>query len=140
MMEVFDPLNLKVNWNYRTILIVEDVVANFRHLQKALEPTSANILHAKTGNEAISVCAANNDIDLVLMDLHLPGISGYAATREIKKIRNDITVIAQTAFVFSGEKQKCLDVGCDDYIAKPIRREELIYKIRSCLIKSGKEA
>lgn len=140
MREVFDPLNQKVNWEYRTILIVEDVEPNFRHLQKSLEPTSANILHAQTGNEAIEICAANNDIDLVLMDLHLPGISGYVATQEIKKIRKDITVIAQTAFVFSGEKQKCLDVGCDDYIAKPIRSEELIYKIRTCLINSGKEA
>jgi CheY-like chemotaxis protein len=74
------------------------------------------------------------------MDLHLPGISGYKATREIKKIREDITVIAQTAFVFSGEKQKSFDMGCDEYIAKPIRREELIYKIRACLINSGKEA
>lgn len=109
-------------------------------MQKALEPTKAIILHAKTGNEAINICTSNNDIDLVLMDLHLPGISGLEATREIKKNRNDITVIAQTAFVFSGERQKCLDAGCDDYIAKPIRREELIYKIKTCLIDSGKEA
>ncbi len=140
MKQVFDPSKLNVNWEYRTILIVEDVEPNFRHLQKALEPTKAIILHAKTGNEAINICTTNNDIDLVLMDLHLPGISGYTATREIKKNRNDITVIAQTAFVFSGERQKCIDAGCDDYIAKPIRREELIYKIKTCLIDSGKEA
>lgn len=140
MKEVFDPAKINVNWDYRTILIVEDVEPNFRYLQKALEPTKALILHAITGNEAIDMCAANSQIDLVLMDLHLPGISGYAAAREIKKFRTDITVIAQTAFVFSGEKQKCLDAGCDDYIAKPIRSEELIYKIRTCLINSGKEA
>lgn len=140
MKEVFDPLNLKVNWSYRTILIVEDVVPNFKYLAKALERTRAKIIHATTGNEAIAMCYENKDIDLVLMDLHLPGISGYDATREIKKIRNDITVIAQTAFVFSGEKQKCMDSGCDDYIAKPVRSEELIFKIRTCLINSGKEA
>lgn len=140
MREVFDPSKLEVNWDYRTILIVEDVQPNFRHLEKALERTKAKILHATTGHKAIEMCAQNSAIDLVLMDLHLPGISGYEATREIKKIREDITVIAQTAFVFSGEKQKSFDMGCDDYIAKPIRREELIFKIRNCLIDSGKEA
>lgn len=140
MREIFDPSNLEVNWDYRTILIVEDVQPNFRQLEKSLERTKAKILHARTGDEAINICSRDNEIDLVLMDLHLPGISGYEATREIKKIRNDITVIAQTAFVFSGEEQKCLEMGCDDYIAKPIRREELIYKIRTCLINSGKEA
>lgn len=140
MKDVFDPLNLKVNWSYRTILIVEDVQPNFKYLKKALENTNAKILHAQTGNEAIAMCYENKDIDLVLMDLHLPGISGYEASREIKKIRSDITVIAQTAFVFSGEKQKCMDCGCDDYIAKPVRSDELIFKIRACLINSGKEA
>jgi len=140
MKEIFDPLNLNVNWSYRTILIVEDVEPNFKYLKKALERTKAKIIHATTGNEAIAMCYENRDIDLVLMDLHLPGISGYEATREIKKIRNDITVIAQTAFVFSGEKQKCMDFGCDEYIAKPVRSEELIFKIRTCLINSGKEA
>ncbi len=140
MKQVFDPANFEVNWDYRTMLIVEDVEPNFNYLKKALEKTKARILHARTGTEAINMCAINKDIDLVLMDLHLPGISGYDATREIKKIRNDITVIAQTAFVFSGEKQKCFDVGCDEYIAKPIRRDELIFKIKTCLIKTGKEA
>ena len=140
MKQVFDPLNFEVNWDYRTILIVEDVEMNYIYLKRALEKTKAKILHAKTGGEAISICANNMEIDLVLMDLHLPGISGYDATKEIKKSRSDITVIAQTAFVFSGEKQKCLDVGCDDYIAKPIRGDELIFKIKSCLINSGKEA
>lgn len=140
MKEVFDPINQKVNWSYRTILIVEDVEPNFKYLKKALQKTKAKILHAATGNEAIAMVDENHEIDLVLMDLHLPGISGYEATREIKKIRKHITVIAQTAFVFSGEKQKCMDYGCDDYIAKPIRSEELIYKIRNCLINLGKEA
>lgn len=140
MKQIFDPLNLEVNWHYRTILIVEDVEPNFKYLKRALDKTGAVILHAQTGGEAIDICVNNKAVDLVLMDLHLPGISGYDAAREIKKIRKDITVIAQTAFVFSGEKQKCIDVGCDEYIAKPIRSDELIFKIRSCLINSGKEA
>lgn len=140
MKQIFDPLNCEVDWAYRTILIVEDVEPNFKYLKRALAKTQATILHARTGTEAINQCLENKNIDLVLMDLHLPGISGYSATRKIKKVRPDITVIAQTAFVFSGEKQKCLDAGCDDYIAKPIKSDELVFKIKSCLINVGKDA
>lgn len=140
MNQIYDPLKLEVDWNYRTILIVEDVRPNFKFLKTALEKTGAKIKHAETGKEAIRMCAEDLNIDLVLMDLHLPGISGLAATREIKNIRKDVTVIAQTAFVLSGEKEECFKAGCDEYIAKPIRSSELIVKIRNCLIKNGKDA
>jgi len=137
---VYDLLHLDVNWKNRTILIVDDVEPNYMFLKSALEKTHATIEHAASGTEAIKKCLDNKNIDLVLMDLHMPGTSGLAATREIKKLRPDVTVIAHTAFVFSGERQKSLEAGCDDYIAKPIRSVELIFKIRNCLIKAGKDA
>ena len=140
MISQHDLLNPEVNWDYRTILIVDDVEPNLRFLAEALAGTHANIERAKNGTEAIQKCLNNKEIDLVLMDLHLPGISGLAATREIKKQREDVTIIAQTAFVFSGERQKTIDAGCDEYIAKPIRKNELIIKIRNCLINAGKKA
>ncbi len=139
MKEIYDELNADVDWKNRTILIVEDVEPNFRVLKSALEKTQAKIEHAKSGAEAIRLCLENENIDLVLMDLHMPGLSGHDATREIKKLRPEITIIAHTAFVFSGERQKSIDAGCDDYIAKPIRTNELILKIRNCLIKAGKD-
>ncbi len=139
MKQIYDPLNNDVNWKDKIILIVEDVEPNFHLLKNSLHKTKVNILWASTGNEAIEICKNNPDVDVVLMDVHLPDISGHQATREIKKIRKEITVIAQTAFVFSGERQKSIDAGSDDYIAKPIRANELIYKIRNCLInKKGK--
>lgn len=140
MAEIYDPLKLEVDWRYRTILIVEDVKSNFAFLKSALSKTKARIERASTGKEAIDMCRSNPEIDLVLMDIHLPGMSGYAASREIKKIREDITIIAQTAFVLSGEKEKCFEAGCDEYIAKPIRSDEMIAKIRNCLVKNGKKA
>jgi CheY-like chemotaxis protein len=140
MKPIFDPSTFKVDWNYRTILIVEDVKPNFIFLKNLLASTKATILHATTGGEAINICAENDKIDLVLMDLHLPGMNGYEATQKLKEIRNDLTIVAQTAFVFSGEKQKCLDAGCDDYIAKPIKSEELIFRLQRCLHKAGKKA
>ena len=78
-----------------------------------------------TGREAIEMFQ-NNIIDLVLMDLQLPILDGYSATREIKKINASIPVIAQTAHVMSGEREKCLEAGCDDYLAKPIRLQILM--------------
>jgi CheY-like chemotaxis protein len=140
MKQIYDPLNNNVNWENRTILIVEDVEPNYYLLKKSLEKTKAKIVRAGTGDEAIKICESNPDIDVVLMDIHLPDITGHQATRKIKELRKEITIIAQTAFVFSGERQKSIDAGCDDYIAKPIRSSELIYKIRKCLIDAGKEA
>ncbi len=140
MKQIYDPLNNDVNWEDKTLLIVEGVEPNFYLLKYSLHKTKAKILQASTGNEAIEICENNPDVDVVLMDIHLPDISGHQATRRIKEIRNEITIIAQTAFVFSGERQKSIDAGCDDYIAKPIRSGEIIYKIRNCLIKAGKKA
>ncbi len=135
MKQIYDPLNNIVNWENKTILIVEDVEPNYYLLKNSLKKTKAKIVWAATGDEAINMCKNNPDIDIVLMDIHLPDISGHEAARKIKALRNEITVIAQTAFVFSGERQKSIDAGCDDYIAKPIRSSELIYKIKNCLEK-----
>ncbi len=139
MKQINDPLNYEVNWENLTILIVEDVELNYIILENLLKKTKAKILQAGTGVEAIKKCENNTEIDVVLMDIHLPDISGYEAAKKIKELRNNIIIIAQTAFVYSGERQKSIDAGCEDYIAKPIRSSELIHKIRNCIIKAGKE-
>ena len=60
------------------------------------------------------------------MDIDLPVMNGYEATKAIKQIRPELPVLAQTAFAMSGEKERCLEAGCDDYLAKPIRKDDLI--------------
>lgn len=116
---------LNQNWEDKVILVVEDVDTNKIFFDAALRRTKAKILWAKDGQEAIDMFKANT-IDLVLMDLQLPVMDGYTATREIKKINQNIPIIAQTAHVMSGEREKCLEAGCDDYLAKPIRLQILI--------------
>lgn len=116
---------LNQNWEEKVILVVEDVDTNKIFFDAALRRTKAKILWAKDGQEAIDIFKANK-IDLVLMDLQLPVMDGYTATREIKKINKEVPVIAQTAHVMSGEREKCLEAGCDDYLAKPIRLQILI--------------
>ena len=124
---MFEKLNVDLyqDWGNKVILVVEDVETNKIFFDAALRRTNAKILWAKDGQEAIEMFKANR-IDLVLMDLQLPVMDGYAATREIKKINSDVPIIAQTAHVMSGEREKCIDAGCTDYLTKPIRLQILI--------------
>jgi CheY-like chemotaxis protein len=117
--------SLNQDWKDKTILVVEDVDTNKIFFDAALRRTNALILWAKDGQEAIDLFKAN-DVDLILMDLQLPVMDGYTATKEIKKINPEIPIIAQTAHVMSGEREKCLEAGCNDYLAKPIRLQILI--------------
>ena len=79
----------------------------------------------RTGTEAVSVCLKNPDIDLVLMDIQLPEMDGYEATRKIRKFNKDIIIIAQTAFALNGDREKSIAAGCNDYMSKPIDSNEL---------------
>ncbi|WP_282037905.1 response regulator [Saccharicrinis aurantiacus] len=126
--------SLNQDWGEKVILVVEDVDTNKIFFDAALRKTSAKILWAKDGKEAVDMFQ-NNEIDLVLMDLQLPIMDGYTATKEIKKINSSIPIIAQTAHVMSGEREKCLEVGCDDYLAKPIRLQILMETLSKYLNK-----
>ena len=81
---------------------------------------SGKILYDKSGVEAVDICRSTNDIDLILMDIKMPMMDGYDATREIRKFNKDVVIIAQTAFALEGESEKAILAGCNDYIAKPI--------------------
>ncbi|MGQ1947112.1 response regulator [Geofilum sp. OHC36d9] len=117
--------SLNQDWKDKTILVVEDVDTNKIFFDAALRRTNALILWAKDGQEAIDLFKAN-EVDLILMDLQLPVMDGYTATKEIKKLDPEVPIIAQTAHVMSGEREKCIEAGCNDYLAKPIRLQILI--------------
>ena len=116
---------LTQNWKDKVILVVEDIDTNKIFFDAALRKTNAKILWAIDGKEAVEMFSQNK-IDLVLMDLQLPIMDGYTGTREIKKLNPDIPIVAQTAHVMSGEREKCMEAGCDDYLAKPIRLQILM--------------
>ncbi len=111
----------KYDWSDKTILIAEDTEMNYLFLVEALKKTEVNILRAQNGEEAIKVFKQNPEIDLILMDINMPGIDGFETTKEIKKIKKNIPVIAQTALNIEDAKGKAEEVGCDDFILKPIR-------------------
>jgi PAS domain S-box-containing protein len=122
------------NWSGRTFLIVEDDKVSFKFLEGIFRKTAATILHADNGIKAIEFCKSNPEIDIVLMDIQLPEMSGLDATRIIKAIRKTLPIIAQTANAMSDDKEKCLEVGCVDYVSKPINVNLLFHKIEKHLI------
>lgn len=86
---------------------------------------SKDIIEATTGKETVEICRNNPDIDLILMDIQMPEISGYEATRQIRQFNKDVVIIAQTAYGLSGDREKAIEAGCNDYISKPIDKAEL---------------
>ena len=88
------------------------------------------ILKVRTGVEAVEACHNNHDIDLILMDIQMPKIGGYEATRQIRQFNKEVVVITQTAFGLSGDNDKAIEAGCNDYIAKSIKKDELLSLIQ----------
>jgi hypothetical protein len=107
------------------ILLVEDDETSKQLMSIVLEKFAEKILYVSTGLEAVTVCRENPDIDLIFMDIQLPGISGYEATRQIRQFNSDIIIIAQTAFALAGDREKAIKMGCNDYVSKPISEAEL---------------
>lgn len=117
----------------KKILVVEDVDTNYFYMSSLLQKLNCEIIRANNGAKAVEICKTDPHIDLVLMDIELPVLDGYKATTEIKKIRPELPVIAQTAFAMMGERERSKEAGCNDYLAKPIRKEELISTLRKYL-------
>lgn len=120
-------------WENKTILIVEDELANYTLLANIIMPTKAKIIWAKDGNEAIQQCEDNPELDLILMDIKMPNMNGIDATRHIKKMKKALPIIAQTAFAMPNDEKNCLEAGCDDYLAKPLMVDDILAKLHQYL-------
>jgi len=115
------PKAATTDFSDKVILIAEDTESNFLYLKELLNPTNIKIIRATDGQEAIDIFRENKDkIDLVLMDILMPEYDGFEAAQRIRKINENVCIIAQTAFTFEGELENGLYAGCfDDYILKP---------------------
>jgi hypothetical protein len=112
--------------NELTLLVAEDDETSYHLIKEMMQNTAVKLIRAENGEEAIEKIKEHPSIDLVLMDIKMPLLDGYQATNFIKKRYPNLPVIAQTAFASKKDKQKALAEGCDDYIAKPIKEEELL--------------
>jgi PAS domain S-box-containing protein len=108
------------------ILIAEDDHPSELYLKIALHGLSREVLNARNGIEAVEVCRKNPDIDIVFMDLQMPGLNGYEATRQIREFNPSVIIIAQTAFALNDDKGKAIESGCNDYLAKPVSKTMLM--------------
>ena len=115
------------------ILVVDDDASSGHLLSVMVKRYGTEITNVATGKEAISICRNRPDIDLVLMDIKMPDMDGYEATRLIRQFNTNIVIIAQTAYALSGEREKALEAGCNDYISKPIGKNELTRLINKYL-------
>lgn len=117
------------------ILLVEDNVLNQKVVAYNLKKLNHNVVAVGNGTDAIEIFS-NTFFDLILMDLMLPGMNGYMITKEIRRmekernIENPVPIIAITANTLDNDRQKCLDVGMNEYLAKPFTSVQLIEKIR----------
>ena len=123
-----------MNYTGYTILIAEDNESKFEYLRQTLKPTGLTILHASNGKDAIDHCLAHPEIKLVLMDGMMPVMTGYDATREIRKFNPELPVVVLTAYVSQTSIRDAVASGCTDYLAKPIGKEELLSVLKKWLV------
>lgn len=123
-------MNENPDKNQKLILVAEDDDTSFALLQVFLTRENYRLIRAVNGEQTIELFNENPDISAILMDLKMPVMDGYDATRQIRKTDKNIPIIAQTAYALAGDSQKALEAGCDDYITKPIKKEEMLEKIK----------
>ncbi|MFH1119260.1 MAG: ATP-binding protein [Bacteroidota bacterium] len=108
------------------IMIVDDDETSEKLISIIVSGIAGKKIIVRDGIDAVEACRNNPDLDLILMDVQLPFMNGYEATRQIRQFNNDVVIISQTAFALSGDKEKSVDAGCNDYISKPIKKEALL--------------
>lgn len=123
--DVSDTPELKIAPRKIKVLVAEDDEFSIQYFSIKLKDIAKEIYYTKTGLETVEFCRKNPDTELVLMDIKMPGVDGLQATRMIRQFNQSVVIIAQTAYALSGDREKSLIAGCNDYLSKPIKKEEL---------------
>jgi len=124
----------KLDLSGKHILVVEDVESNYQYIVAVLKSTMVSIHWITDGNAAVDFCLNYPDIDMVFMDINLPGIDGYEATRQIRTTKPDLPIVALTAYAMTGERERSLDAGCNEYLSKPVSPRELLAVVTRFLV------
>ncbi len=120
---VQDKTNPKGNY---IILIAEDDTVSETLIAYAIESYAKELIRVQNGTDAVKVCRSRKDIDLILMDIKMPQMDGYEATKRIREFNDKVIIVAVTAYGLRGDREKALESGCNYYIAKPLQIEELL--------------
>jgi signal transduction histidine kinase len=127
---IIQEKELKTTNGLNTILVAEDDAINYFLLKMILKNDNLILLHAENGKEALDMCKENASIQLILMDLKMPVMNGFEATQEKKKLRNDLPIIALTAYTENEVRQQAMQAGCNDFITKPVNKTILFGKLK----------
>ena len=117
------------------ILIAEDDATSDLLITAMLRKISHEILHAFNGEEAVETCRNHPDLNLVLMDIRMPKLDGYEATRQIRLFNQEVIIVAQTAYVLAGDREKAMEAGCNGYLSKPVIKDQLLGLVQKYLSK-----
>ncbi|MBK5214395.1 MAG: PAS domain S-box protein, partial [Flavobacteriaceae bacterium] len=113
------------------IILADDDEIALQYLELALADIAEEIVQANTGPKVVELCREHPDFDLILMDIKMPEMNGYKATRRIREFNSKVIIIAQTAYAMSGDSEIAIKAGCNDYIPKPIKKDELLALIQT---------
>jgi PAS domain S-box-containing protein len=113
------------------ILIAEDDEGSAYVITMAVKMFGKEVIRVRTGVEAVEACRNNADIDLVMMDIKMPEMDGDEAARQIRQFNTDVIIIAQTAYAMTVDRKMVIDSGCNDYITKPIKKDNLIVMVQN---------
>ncbi|OFY59193.1 MAG: hypothetical protein A2V50_02590 [Bacteroidetes bacterium RBG_19FT_COMBO_42_10] len=124
---VAEPVNIKHNISGTgfAVLIAEDDYASYLYLESLLAGPGITFLHTTNGPDTVKTVRENPDLSFILMDLRMPGMSGLEAVRQIREFNKSIPIIAQTAYALTGDREMAIEAGCNDYVSKPVNRNEL---------------
>ncbi len=133
--EVDKTNSTKLNTNVTTVLVAEDEEYNYLYIEELLIDMDLKLIHAKDGKEAVEICKANTDINLILMDIKMPILDGHTATNQIREFRPELVIIGQSAYTLEQYIEKYCENPFDDYITKPINEDELKQKLMKYIAK-----
>ena len=125
-------LNNSIDLKGMTILVAEDEDDSYIYLQQLLKDTNAKLLRAVNGDILLAMIA-DMPPDLILLDINMPGKTGYDCLKEIHEKKYSLKIIVQTAYAMADERKHCLESGCDGYLAKPFNKKELFDCIADAL-------
>jgi CheY-like chemotaxis protein len=119
------------------ILIAEDEEFNYLLLKYILEKNGYKTIRASNGVEALEIYRSGQHLDLIVMDVKMPVMSGLEATIEIRKTDSEIPIIALTAYALPGDREMCMEAGSSDYISKPIEKGDFLARVKDLIVKSS---
>ncbi len=123
--ETLDPIE-ETQLKKLKILVAEDDRSSSQLISIIIRKIAGEIISVENGTEAVRACFENPEIDLILMDIQMPIMDGYEATRRIREFNTEVIIIAQTAYALSGDNKKAIEAGCNDYVSKPIKTDNLL--------------